>query len=84
MHILHASLFLTHKISQVSSFCLSLVFPGHTGRFVIALFSTSLLFLLAHVSFQVCLYTVPGLDDALGHNCEWELALTTRAETTCL
>ncbi|XP_060714929.1 piezo-type mechanosensitive ion channel component 1 [Tachysurus vachellii] len=46
---------------------------GHTGRFVIALFSTSLLFLLAHVSFQVCLYTVPGLDDALGHNCStWE------------
>ncbi|XP_017313986.1 piezo-type mechanosensitive ion channel component 1 [Ictalurus punctatus] len=46
---------------------------GHTGRFVIALFSTSLLFLLAHVCFQICLYTVPGLDDALGHNCStWE------------
>ncbi|XP_046696500.1 piezo-type mechanosensitive ion channel component 1 isoform X2 [Silurus meridionalis] len=46
---------------------------GHTGRFVIALFSTSLLFLLAHVSFQICLFTVPGLDDALGHNCStWE------------
>ncbi|MCJ8747419.1 hypothetical protein PDJAM_G00153320 [Pangasius djambal] len=46
---------------------------GHTGRFVIALFSTSLLFLLAHVSFQICLYTVPGLDDALGRNCStWE------------
>ncbi|KAF5895558.1 piezo-type mechanosensitive ion channel component 1 [Clarias magur] len=46
---------------------------GHTGRFIIALFSTSLLFLLAQVSFQICLYTVPGLDDALGHNCStWE------------
>ncbi|KAK3528144.1 hypothetical protein QTP86_023865, partial [Hemibagrus guttatus] len=41
---------------------------GHTGRFVIALFSTSLLFLLAHVSFQICLYTLPVLDDALGRN----------------
>ncbi|TSK20074.1 Piezo-type mechanosensitive ion channel component 1 [Bagarius yarrelli] len=46
---------------------------GHTGRFVTVLFSTSLLFLLAHVSFQICLYTVPGLDDALGQNCDsWE------------
>ncbi|XP_026863143.2 piezo-type mechanosensitive ion channel component 1 isoform X2 [Electrophorus electricus] len=46
---------------------------GHTGRFIKALFSTSLLFMLAHVCFQICLYTVPGLDDALGHNCSsWE------------
>ncbi|XP_076830673.1 piezo-type mechanosensitive ion channel component 1 [Brachyhypopomus gauderio] len=46
---------------------------GHTGRFIKALFSTSLLFVLAHVCFQICLYTVPGLDDALGHNCStWE------------
>ncbi|XP_062404521.1 piezo-type mechanosensitive ion channel component 1 isoform X1 [Sardina pilchardus] len=42
---------------------------GHTGRFIKALFCTSLLFLLGHVSFQICLYTLPELDDALGHNC---------------
>uniref|UniRef100_A0A8C8I0Q3 Piezo-type mechanosensitive ion channel component n=1 Tax=Oncorhynchus tshawytscha TaxID=74940 RepID=A0A8C8I0Q3_ONCTS len=35
-----------------------------------ALFCTSLLFLLAHVSFQICLYTIPDLDHALGNNCE--------------
>ncbi|KAL7833424.1 hypothetical protein AOLI_G00283840 [Acnodon oligacanthus] len=46
---------------------------GHTGRFIKALFSTSLLFLLAHVCFQICLYTVPDLDNALGHNCSsWD------------
>ncbi|KAG7468581.1 hypothetical protein MATL_G00144490 [Megalops atlanticus] len=46
---------------------------GHTGRFIKALFGTSLLFLLAHVTFQICLYTIPGLDDDLGHNCSsWE------------
>ncbi|XP_039546699.1 piezo-type mechanosensitive ion channel component 1 isoform X1 [Pimephales promelas] len=46
---------------------------GHTGRFIKAVFCTSLLFLLAHVCFQVCLYTIPGLEDALGHNCSsWE------------
>ncbi|KAJ7986063.1 hypothetical protein DPEC_G00346920 [Dallia pectoralis] len=46
---------------------------GHTGRFIKALFGTSLLFLLAHVTFQICLYTIPDLDDALGHNCSsWE------------
>ncbi|KAJ8247331.1 hypothetical protein GJAV_G00245080 [Gymnothorax javanicus] len=46
---------------------------GHTGRYIKALFCTSLLFLLAHVTFQTCLYTVPGLDEALGSNCTtWE------------
>ncbi|XP_051565072.1 piezo-type mechanosensitive ion channel component 1 isoform X1 [Myxocyprinus asiaticus] len=46
---------------------------GHTGRFIKALFSTSLIFLLAHVCFQICLYTIPSLDDALGYNCSsWE------------
>uniref|UniRef100_A0A8C7FPA9 Piezo type mechanosensitive ion channel component 1 (Er blood group) n=1 Tax=Oncorhynchus kisutch TaxID=8019 RepID=A0A8C7FPA9_ONCKI len=46
---------------------------GHTGRFIKALFCTSLLFLLAHVSFQICLYTIPDLDHALGNNCSlWE------------
>uniref|UniRef100_A0A8C8HZN8 Piezo-type mechanosensitive ion channel component n=1 Tax=Oncorhynchus tshawytscha TaxID=74940 RepID=A0A8C8HZN8_ONCTS len=38
-----------------------------------ALFCTSLLFLLAHVSFQICLYTIPDLDHALGNNCELPL-----------
>uniref|UniRef100_A0A671QYV4 Piezo-type mechanosensitive ion channel component 1-like n=1 Tax=Sinocyclocheilus anshuiensis TaxID=1608454 RepID=A0A671QYV4_9TELE len=41
---------------------------GHTGHYIKALFSTSLIFLLAHVSFQICLYTIPSLDDELGHN----------------
>ncbi|XP_030621028.1 piezo-type mechanosensitive ion channel component 1 [Chanos chanos] len=46
---------------------------GHTGRFLKALLSTSVIFLLAHLSFQICLYTVPSLDPALGHNCStWE------------
>ncbi|XP_051948231.1 piezo-type mechanosensitive ion channel component 1-like isoform X1 [Xyrauchen texanus] len=46
---------------------------GHTGCFIKALFSTSLIFLLAHICFQICLYTIPSLDDALGHNCSsWE------------
>ncbi|XP_016147715.1 piezo-type mechanosensitive ion channel component 1-like [Sinocyclocheilus grahami] len=46
---------------------------GHTGHYIKALFSTSLIFLLAHVSFQICLYTIPSLDDELGHNCSsWE------------
>nr|XP_046202159.1 piezo-type mechanosensitive ion channel component 1-like [Oncorhynchus gorbuscha] len=46
---------------------------GHTGRFIKALFCTSLLFLLAHVSFQICLYTIPDLDHALGNNCSlWD------------
>ncbi|KAK6294666.1 hypothetical protein J4Q44_G00354960, partial [Coregonus suidteri] len=56
-----------------SSNSISLFSPGHTGRFIKALFCTSLLFLLAHVSFQICLYTIPDLDHALGHNCSlWE------------
>uniref|UniRef100_A0A671LFL7 Uncharacterized protein n=1 Tax=Sinocyclocheilus anshuiensis TaxID=1608454 RepID=A0A671LFL7_9TELE len=46
---------------------------GHTGRYIKALFSTSLIFLLAHVSFQICLYTIPSLDNALGHNCKSDL-----------
>ncbi|KAI7813887.1 piezo-type mechanosensitive ion channel component 1 isoform X2 [Triplophysa rosa] len=46
---------------------------GHTGHYIKALFCTSLIFVLAHVCLQICLYTVPGLDDALGHNCStWE------------
>ncbi|XP_696355.4 piezo-type mechanosensitive ion channel component 1 isoform X1 [Danio rerio] len=46
---------------------------GHTGCYIKALFSTSLIFILGHVTFQICLYTIPSLDDALGHNCSsWE------------
>ncbi|XP_035252701.1 piezo-type mechanosensitive ion channel component 1-like isoform X1 [Anguilla anguilla] len=46
---------------------------GRTGGFIKALFSTSLLFLLAHVAFQICLYTIPGLEEELSHSCSpWE------------
>lgn len=46
---------------------------GHTGRLLKALLGTSILFLIAHVTFQVCLYTVPGLDLMLGYNCStWD------------
>ncbi|XP_067327164.1 piezo-type mechanosensitive ion channel component 1 isoform X1 [Anolis sagrei] len=46
---------------------------GHTGRLLRALLATSILFLLAHLAFQICLYTVPGLDQLLGYNCStWE------------
>ncbi|XP_069491982.1 piezo-type mechanosensitive ion channel component 1 isoform X2 [Ambystoma mexicanum] len=46
---------------------------GHTGRLLKALLGTSILFLCAHLAFQVCLYTVPNLDIWLGHNCStWE------------
>ncbi|KAG9352491.1 hypothetical protein JZ751_020905 [Albula glossodonta] len=45
----------------------------HTGRFIKAVFGTSLLFLLAHVTFQICLHTVPELDGDLSSNCSsWE------------
>uniref|UniRef100_H9GC02 Piezo type mechanosensitive ion channel component 1 (Er blood group) n=1 Tax=Anolis carolinensis TaxID=28377 RepID=H9GC02_ANOCA len=48
-------------------------FAGHTGRLLRALLATSILFLLAHLAFQICLYTVPGLDQRLGYNCStWE------------
>uniref|UniRef100_A0A670IWS8 Piezo type mechanosensitive ion channel component 1 (Er blood group) n=1 Tax=Podarcis muralis TaxID=64176 RepID=A0A670IWS8_PODMU len=46
---------------------------GHTGRLLRALLGTSILFLLAHLVFQICLYTIPTLDQLLGHNCStWE------------
>lgn len=46
---------------------------GHTGRLLRALLATSILFLLAHLVFQICLHTVKGLDQLLGHNCStWE------------
>ncbi|XP_019510042.1 PREDICTED: piezo-type mechanosensitive ion channel component 1 isoform X1 [Hipposideros armiger] len=46
---------------------------GHTGRLLRALLCFSLLFLAAHLAFQICLHTVPGLDQLLGSNCShWE------------
>lgn len=43
---------------------------GHTGRLLRALLGFSLLFLIAHSTFQICLHTVPSLDQLLGSNCE--------------
>uniref|UniRef100_A0A673CA90 Piezo-type mechanosensitive ion channel component 1 n=1 Tax=Sphaeramia orbicularis TaxID=375764 RepID=A0A673CA90_9TELE len=46
---------------------------GHTGRFITAVFCTSLLFVLAHICFQTILYTYPPLDIAIGENCsQWD------------
>uniref|UniRef100_UPI0037E95548 piezo-type mechanosensitive ion channel component 1 isoform X2 n=1 Tax=Semicossyphus pulcher TaxID=241346 RepID=UPI0037E95548 len=46
---------------------------GHTGRFIKVVFSTSLLFVLAHVCFQTVLYTYPPLNIAIGDNCsQWD------------
>ncbi|XP_020949311.1 piezo-type mechanosensitive ion channel component 1 isoform X6 [Sus scrofa] len=39
---------------------------GHTGRLLRALLGFSLLFLAAHLTFQICLHTVPPLDQLLG------------------
>uniref|UniRef100_A0A5F8G4L5 Piezo type mechanosensitive ion channel component 1 (Er blood group) n=1 Tax=Monodelphis domestica TaxID=13616 RepID=A0A5F8G4L5_MONDO len=53
----------------VSSHCL----PGSTGHLLRALLCTSIFFLIAHLAFQICLHTVPGLDELLGTNCSsWE------------
>ncbi|KAM9302029.1 piezo-type mechanosensitive ion channel component 1 [Gastrophryne carolinensis] len=47
---------------------------GHTGRLLKFLLSISFIFLCSHLIFQLCLHTVPGLDDLLGHNCsDWEV-----------
>ncbi|XP_034378846.1 piezo-type mechanosensitive ion channel component 1 isoform X2 [Arvicanthis niloticus] len=43
--------------------------PGHTGRLLRALLCLSLLFLVAHLAFQICLHTMPNLDQLLGQNC---------------
>ncbi|KAM3605845.1 uncharacterized protein V6R79_005812 [Siganus canaliculatus] len=46
---------------------------GHTGRFIRAVFGTSLLFVLAHICFQTVLYTYPPLNIAIGDNCsQWD------------
>uniref|UniRef100_A0A665TZ28 Uncharacterized protein n=1 Tax=Echeneis naucrates TaxID=173247 RepID=A0A665TZ28_ECHNA len=45
---------------------------SHTGRFIRAVFCTSLLFLLAHICFQTVLYTYPPLSITIGDNCsQW-------------
>ncbi|KAM9069090.1 piezo-type mechanosensitive ion channel component 1 isoform X2 [Sarcophilus harrisii] len=47
---------------------------GCTGHLLRALLCISTLFLVAHVAFQICLHTVPGLDESLGTNCSsWEI-----------
>lgn len=47
---------------------------GHTGRLLKFLLAISIIFLCSHFIFQLCLHTVPGLDDLLGHNCsDWEI-----------
>ncbi|XP_007477361.1 piezo-type mechanosensitive ion channel component 1 isoform X1 [Monodelphis domestica] len=46
---------------------------GSTGHLLRALLCTSIFFLIAHLAFQICLHTVPGLDELLGTNCSsWE------------
>ena len=44
---------------------------GHTSRLLKALLGTSILFLLAHFVFQICLYMLPVLDQLLGPSCEY-------------
>lgn len=47
--------------------------PGHTGRLLRALLCLSLLFLVAHLAFQICLHTIPHLKQLLEQNCSlWE------------
>ncbi|NXW58073.1 PIEZ1 protein, partial [Eurystomus gularis] len=47
---------------------------GHTSRLLKALLGTSILFLVAHFVFQICLYTLPVLDQLLGPSCStWEV-----------
>lgn len=43
---------------------------GHSSRILKALLGTSILFLLAHLVFQICLHTLPVLDQLLGPSCE--------------
>uniref|UniRef100_A0A8B9MZX4 Piezo-type mechanosensitive ion channel component n=1 Tax=Accipiter nisus TaxID=211598 RepID=A0A8B9MZX4_9AVES len=51
-----------------------LYLAGHTSRLLKALLGTSILFLLAHFIFQICLYTLPILDQLLGPSCStWEV-----------
>lgn len=59
------------SLDPASAYVPLLLWPaGHTGRLLRALLATSILFLLAHLVFQICLHTATGLDQLLGHNCE--------------
>ncbi|KAM9374073.1 piezo-type mechanosensitive ion channel component 1 [Phaethornis superciliosus] len=47
---------------------------GHAGHLLKALLGTSILFLLAHLVFQICLHTLPGLEQLLEPSCDtWEV-----------
>ncbi|KAL2300110.1 LOW QUALITY PROTEIN: hypothetical protein Nmel_012070 [Mimus melanotis] len=47
---------------------------GHTTRILKALLGTSIIFLLAHLVFQICLYTLPVLRQLLEDSCSsWEV-----------
>ncbi|XP_059713487.1 piezo-type mechanosensitive ion channel component 1 isoform X1 [Haemorhous mexicanus] len=47
---------------------------GHSSRILKALLGISILFLLTHLVFQICLYTLPALDQLLGPSCSsWEV-----------
>nr|XP_012592580.2 piezo-type mechanosensitive ion channel component 1 isoform X1 [Microcebus murinus]XP_020138354.1 piezo-type mechanosensitive ion channel component 1 isoform X1 [Microcebus murinus] len=77
--LLAACLFRVNALSLVYLLFLLLLpwFPGptrrslrgHTGRLLWALICLSLLFLVAHLTFQICLRTVPGLDELLKPSC---------------
>lgn len=60
----------SHRLSCVLALPLPTLPAGHTGRLLRALLGFSLLFLAAHVTFQICLHTVPRLDQLLEPNCE--------------
>uniref|UniRef100_A0A673C536 Piezo-type mechanosensitive ion channel component 1 n=1 Tax=Sphaeramia orbicularis TaxID=375764 RepID=A0A673C536_9TELE len=60
-------------LHRKNSLFTKIAFKGHTGRFITAVFCTSLLFVLAHICFQTILYTYPPLDIAIGENCsQWD------------
>ncbi|XP_015331270.2 piezo-type mechanosensitive ion channel component 1 isoform X1 [Bos taurus] len=84
--LLAACLFRVNALSLVYLLFLLLLpwFPGpsrhsirgHTGRLLRALLGFSLLFLAAHITFQICLHTVPRLDQLLEPNCSTGDAIT--------
>nr|XP_045017795.1 piezo-type mechanosensitive ion channel component 1 isoform X2 [Jaculus jaculus] len=50
--------------------------PGHTGRLLRALLCLSCLFLVAHIAFQICLHTLPRLNQLLEQSHLWETIST--------
>ncbi|XP_023980639.1 piezo-type mechanosensitive ion channel component 1 isoform X2 [Physeter macrocephalus] len=81
--LLAACLFRVNALSLVYLLFLLLLpwFPGpsrhsiqgHSGRLLRVLLGFSLLFLAAHLTFQICLHTVPHLDQLLGPSCStWD------------